>query len=146
MSGCVWEKIASYIANGHDYLKTYGTSVAYNGNTLKTTSTKYTTVYTNSESGQTDRDTASQLNFKNNTKIYGDAVRETNSEKAGTSEEGWNISSWKNDYSCFPALSYPFFERGGNLWRGSSAGIFSFARSHGDSSYANGLRAVLVNS
>ena len=146
MSGCVWEKIASYIANGHDYLKKYGASVAYNGNTLKTTSTKYTTVYTNSESGQTDRDTASQLNFKNNTKIYGDAVRETNSEKAGTSEEGWNISSWKNDYSCFPALSYPFFERGGNLWRGSSAGIFSFARSHGDSSYANGLRAVLVNS
>ena len=108
MSGAVWERTAAYVANGNENLKNIGESIAYNGNTLKTESTKYTTVYPFNEKDSkgnaiTNIDTASQQNFVANSKIYGDAVRETNSGKAGTSEEGWNYSSWTSDYSSFPA-------------------------------------------
>ena len=108
MSGTVWERTAAYVSNGNGSLKNNGASIAYNGNALKEESTKYTTVYPFNEKDSkgnkiTNIDTASQQNFVANSKIYGDAVRETNSGKAGTSEDGWNYSSY------FPALSYPLF-------------------------------------
>ena len=150
MSGTVWERTAAYVANGNESLKYNGTSIAYNGNTLKTESTKYTTVYPFNEKDSegnaiTNIDAASQQNFVANSKIYGDAVRETNSGKAGTSEDGWNYSSWTSDSSYFPALDYPFFLRGGYLWSGSHAGVCVFYRSNGGSDYYYGFRAVLVN-
>ena len=137
MSGTVWERTAAYVANG-------------NGNTLKTESTKYTTVYPFNEKDSkgnkiTNIDTASQQNFVANSKIYGDAVRETNSGKAGTSEDGWNYSSWTSNYSCSPALRHPFFIRGGYFWDGSRAGVCAFYRHLGDSNYHDGFRAVLVS-
>ena len=143
MAGTVWERTAAYVANGNESLK-------YNGNTLKTESTKYTTVYPFNEKDSegnkvTDIDIASRQNFVANSKIYGDAVRETNSGKAGTSEEGWNYSSWTSDYSFFPALLYPFFVRGGSLWDGSPAGVCAFYRNNGNSIYYYGFRAVLVS-
>ena len=149
MSGTVWERTAAYVANGNGSLRGNGASIAYNGNTLKTESTKYTTVYPFNEKDSkgnaiTNIDTASQQNFVANSKIYGDAVRETNSGKAGTSEEGWNYSSWTSDYSYFPALYFPFFSRGGYLWDGSHAGVCAFHRRAGNSTYYNGFRAVLV--
>ena len=109
MAGTVWERTAAYVANGNGNLRGQGASIAYNGNTLKTESTKYTTVYPFNEKDSegnkvTDIDIASRQNFVANSKIYGDAVRETNSGKAGTSEEGWNYSSWTSDYS-FPSLA-----------------------------------------
>ncbi len=150
MSGTVWERTAAYVANGNGNLRGQGSSIAYNGNTLKTESTKYTTVYPFNEKDSegnaiTDIDTASRQNFVANSKIYGDAVRETNSGKAGTSEDGWNYSSWTSDYSYFPALSGPFFVRGGYLWSGSRAGVCAFHRSVGNSYYDLGFRAVLVS-
>ena len=114
MSGGAWERTSSYVANNHENLKIFGESVAYQGVNLKTTSTKYTTVYPHNEAGETNIDTLSQKNFANNTKIYGDAVRETTSNTAGTSTSGWNTSAWNADYSRFPALSDPFFLRGGD--------------------------------
>ena len=150
MSGTVWERTAAYVANENVNLRGQGSSIAYNGNTLKTESTKYTTVYPFNEKDSegnaiTDIDTASRQNFVANSKIYGDAVRETNSGKAGTSEDGWNYSSWTSDYSCFPALYTPFFIRGGYLWDGSLAGVCAFNRTNGVSGYGNGFRAVLVS-
>ena len=150
MSGTVWERTAAYVANGNGSLKNNGASITYNGNTLKEESTKYTTVYPFNEKDSegnkvTDLDTASQQNFVANSKIYGDAVRETNSGKAGTSEDGWSYSSWTNDNSYFPALSYPFFYHGGSLWENFSAGTCAFYRSNGGAYSSFGFRAVLVN-
>ena len=150
MSGTVWERTAAYVANGNETLRGKGKSIAYNGNTLKTESTKYTTVYPFNEKDSegnkvTDIDIASRQNFVANSKIYGDALRETNSGKAGTSEDGWNYSSWTNDCSCFPALGAPFFYRGGSCWSGSHAGVCAFNRHDGRGTYSNGFRAVLVS-
>ena len=150
MAGTVWERTAAYVANGNGSLKYNGTSIAYNGNTLKTESTKYTTVYPFNEKDSegkvlTDIDTASRQNFVANSKIYGDAVRETNSGKAGTSASNWYYSSWTSDYSYFPALYYPFFDRSGVFWDGSHAGMCAFYRVGGYSHFNCGFRAVLVN-
>ena len=48
MSGGTWERTAGYVANGNGNLKSFGRSLSYDGETLKTESTKYTTVYPNS--------------------------------------------------------------------------------------------------
>ena len=150
MSGTVCERTAAYVANGNRNLRDCGESIAYNGNILKTESTKCTTVYPFNEKDSegnkvTDLDIASRQNFVANSKIYGDAVRETNSGKAGTSASDWYYSSWTSDYSSFPALGSPFFTRGGNLLNGSSAGVCAFDRNSGGSYYFGGFRAVLIN-
>ena len=150
MTGGIYERTAAYIANENENLKRYGESIAYNGNTLKEESTKYTTAYPFNELDSkgnkvTNLDTASQQNFVANSKIYGDAVRETNSGKAGTSASDWYYSSWTSDCSYFPALNGPFFLRGGHFWSGSRAGVCAFYRDNGNSSYNIGFRAVLVN-
>ena len=157
ISGCVWERTADFVSNGNANLLEFGKSlldeakVTYtiNGDTKVVTantgtSTKYVTIYPYSSPESSTIDTASQNNFKNNIKIYGDAVRETTSANAGTSNSGWYTSSWNSDYSYFPALYYPFFSRGGSLWYGTLAGAFAFSRSDGHSYYFDGFRAVLV--
>jgi len=144
LSGGLWEQMPAYIANGNGSLKSYGASVSYDGDTLRTTSTKYTTVYPSNDSGITNYDTASQTNYPLNKYIYGDAVRETCSSKAGTNESGWNTSSWYSDYSCFPGCGSTFFYRGGGFWSGTHAGLFAFARDDGGSSYSHGFHAVVV--
>ena len=150
MSGALWERTAAYVANENGNLKGNGASISYNENSLKKESTKYTMVYPYNEvdvegNKLTGIEIAGNQNFVANSKIYGDAVRETNSGKAGTSEDGWNYSSWTSDYSCFPALHYPFFLRGGYLWDGLHAGVCAFDRHSGNSRFSTGFRAVLVN-
>ena len=68
LSGGNWERTASYVANGHDYLLTYGGSVAYNQGVLKTTSTKYTMVYPHDSTvdNNTKQDTEENLNAASN--------------------------------------------------------------------------------
>ncbi len=82
-------------------------------------------------------DTASAANWKANTKIYGDGIRETST--AGTGR-----TSWHTDYSYFPAVNGPFSVRGGNYWDTDGAGLFYFSRDDGSSGYRNGFRSVLV--
>ena len=160
MSGGTWERTAGFISNGNGNLLTLGqslldeTKVTYtiSGNTKTVTpntgvSTKYATIYPYLSPESSTQDTASQNNFANNTKIYGDAVRETTSSNAGNTGEsntGWNISTWNSDYSSFPASDSPFFVRGGHFWNGSYAGSFAFNRRNGLSNCDNGFRAVLV--
>ena len=136
LSGGTWERTAGLVANNNDNLTNYGSSLL-NNEKNNSTSTKYVTVYQNNDSGITDYDTASKKNYEVNTKIYGDAIRETSTEGVGQ-------NSWYSDYSYFVGYYTPFFIRGGYLWTRSGAGLFYFDRTNGFSDYNVGFRAVLV--
>ena len=136
LSGGVWERTAGYVANGYNQLKDYGSSLTDSGTRI--TSTKYVTVYPHDTAEtSTDIDTKSRANYNVNKYIFGDAIRET-------STSGTGATSWKGDYSYFPALYYPFSARGGGLWVGSDAGLFYFHRNSGISYYGYGFRPVVV--
>ena len=138
MSGGTWERTAGLVNNGNENLATYGQSLLNALNNGK--SSKYVTAYpfdSSVDKNGANIDTASTANWKANTKIYGDGIRETST--AGTGK-----TSWYTDYSYFPAVDTPFSRRGGYLWDGEGAGLFSFYRSHGDSNCSNGFRSVLV--
>ena len=138
MSGGTWERTAGLVNNGNENLTKYGQSLMNALNNGK--SSKYVTVYPHDSSVDktgANIDTASAANWKANTKIYGDGIRETST--AGTGK-----TSWHTDYSYFPAVGDPFFVRGGGFWYGEVAGLFSFNRGTGRSSYASGFRSVLV--
>ena len=136
-SGGIWERTAGYIANGNGNLKTYGASVAYDGDSLKTESTKYTTVYPDGQEDNANIDESSKINYQTNKYIYGDGIRETSTEGTGT-------TSWNGDYSYFPALYSAFTIRGGHPWSGNSGGGFYFTCGGGSSHYCNGFRSVLI--
>ena len=144
MSGGVWERTAGYTANGNWNLVGYGASLT--DSRQRTTSTKYVTVYPHNADDKDNTskgiDALSKANFTTNKYIYGDAIRETST--GDSDKDNWYISAWNGDYSYFPALYYPFSVRGGNLWDGSSAGLFSFHRTSGSSYYSSGFRPVLV--
>ena len=140
ISGGLWERTATYVPNATNTrkeLENYGKSIAYDeGGNLRQTSTKYTMVYPKGEKSTTVDD-ASTENYKANTKIYGDCVRET-------STGGVNSTSWNGYYSFFVGWDGPFAIRGGSYGNGTYAGCFAFSRYHGGSSYNNGFRAVLI--
>ena len=137
MSGGTWEKSAAIVNNGTDSgnLNTYGKAIMNALNNGK--SSEYVTVYPTGESKGQSLDDASKSNYAANTKIYGDAIRET-------STAGLGQTSWYSDYSSFVGAHGPFFERGGNSWSTSGAGLFFFARGNGASNYGYGFRSVLV--
>ncbi len=145
LSGGTWERTAAYVANSHGNLKDYGASIAYDGSSLKTASTKYTTTYpfdsstdnTGIADNDTNLNTASSNNYKKNTLIYGDGIYETSTTGTGS-------SSWYSDSSYYPGLYYSFSVRGGSLWYGSNAGLFYFYRNGGISDSYGGFRAVLT--
>ena len=138
MSGGTWERTAGLVNNENENLATYGQSLLNALNNGK--SSKYVTVYPHNASvdkNGANIDTASTANWKANTKIYGDGIRETST--AGTGK-----TSWYTDYSYFPAVFGPFSARGGYLWDGEGAGLFCFSRTDGNSNYYDGFRSVLV--
>ena len=136
LSGGMWERTAGLVANGNGNLTNHGSSLLNNGKS-DSTSTKYVTVYPSNDSGITDLDIASQKNYTKNTQIYGDAIRET-------STDGIKQNSWYSDYSYFVGYYTTFFDRGGYLWNGSGAGLFSFTRRDGYSYYYIGFRSILI--
>ena len=138
MSGGTWERTAGLVNNGNENLATYGQSLLNALNNGK--SSKYVTAYpfdSSVDKNGANIDTASTANWKANTKIYGDGIRETST--AGTGK-----TSWYTDYSYFPAVGSPFSIRGGDLWNGEGAGLFYFYRNGGNSDYDGGFRSVLV--
>ena len=138
MSGGTWERTAGLVNNGNENLATYGQSLLNALNNGK--SSKYVTAYpfdSSVDKNGANIDTASTANWKANTKIYGDGIRETST--AGTGK-----TSWYTDYSYFPAVGCPFSVRGGSLWDGEGAGLFYFNRHNGVSSSSVGFRSVLV--
>ena len=138
MSGGTWERTAGLVNNGNENLATYGQSLLNALNNGK--SSKYVTAYpfdSSVDKNGANIDTASTANWKANTKIYGDGIRETST--AGTGK-----TSWYTDYSYFPAVDSPFSKRGGSFWNGEGAGLFFFNRVNGSSNYHDGFRSVLV--
>ena len=107
MSGGAWEYVAGYVNNGHGSLISYGSSLV-NGDA------KTKNVY--SKGSSDDRNS----NYSANSGKYGDAVYET-SANGNTSDR-----SWYGDYSYFPSVNNPFFERGGDYGDGTNAGVFAF--------------------
>ncbi len=145
LSGGGWERVTSYIANENKNLSTYGKLIAYNGDILKTESTKYTMVYPHDSTldnkdvtiTEENLNKAREANYKKNLKIYGDAIRETS--MLGTANTSWN-----GDYSGFASLSNPFVRSGGNFWNNSGAGRFCFDSYDGDSTYSGGIRPIVI--
>ena len=145
LSGGAWERTTGYVANGKGQLKDYGAAIAYEGDTLRTISTKYTTVYphnstydsTSISDTETNLNTAGTNNWLANTLIYGDAIRETSTGGTGN-------TSWYGDASNFPGLNNPFSLRGASYYGGSAPGLFCFYRHSGGSAYYYGFRAVVV--
>ena len=138
MSGGTWERTAGLVNNENENLATYGQSLLNALNNGK--SSKYVTVYPHNASvdkNGANIDTASTANWKANTKIYGDGIRETST--AGTGK-----TSWYTDYSYFPAVNSPFSGRGGTFWDADGAGLFYFYRDVGVSNCRGGFRSVLV--
>ena len=135
MSGGAWERSAAIVNNGNKNLNTYGKAIMDALNNGK--SCEYVTVYPNGETSGQSIDDASKSNYTANTKIYGDAIRET-------STDGLGQTSWHSDYSYFVGGYGPFFIRGGGCWSTSAAGLFFFNRHVGSSYYSGGFRSVLV--
>ena len=135
MSGGAWERTAAIVNNGNENLNIYGKAIMNALNNGK--STEYVTVYPKGETSGQSLDDASKSNYIANTKIYGDAIRET-------STTGLGQTSWYSDYSYFVGAGSPFFIRGGDCWDTSGAGLFCFSRHGGDSHYVYGFRSVLV--
>ena len=135
MSGGAWERTAAIVNNGNENLNTYGKAIMNALNNGK--SSEYVTVYPNGETSGQSLDDASKSNYTANTKIYGDAIRET-------STAGLGQTSWYSDYSYFVGANSTFFVRGGYYWRTSGAGLFYFTRNNGYSNYYAGFRSVLV--
>ena len=135
MSGGIWERSAAIVNNGNGKLNTYGKAIMNALNNGK--SSEYVTVYPTGESKGQSIDDASKFNYAANTKIYGDAIRET-------STAGLGQKSWYSDYSYFVGTYGPFFLRGGSYWVTSGAGLFYFDRADGSSLYNYGFRSVLV--
>ena len=135
MSGGAWERTAAIVNNGNENLNIYGKAIMNALNNGK--SSEYVTVYPKGETSGQSIDDASKSNYTANTKIYGDAIRETSTTGVGQ-------TSWYSDYSYFVGAYGPFFIRGGGYWDRGEAGLFSFGCNVGDSSYGTGFRSVLV--
>ena len=135
MSGGTWERSAAIVNNGDGNLNTYGKAIMNALNNGK--SSEYVTVYPKGETSGQSLDDASKSNYAANTKIYGDAIRETSTAGVGQ-------TSWYSDYSYFVGALSPFFICGGDYWYTSVAGLFCFARHDGSSDYGYGFRSVLV--
>ncbi len=102
MSGGAWERTAAIVNNGNDNLNNYGKAIMNALNNGK--SSEYVTVYLNGETSGQSIDDASKSNYTANTKIYGDAIRET-------STAGLGQTSWYSDYSYFVGLRSVFLTR-----------------------------------
>ena len=130
ISGGTTERAAGYIYNGNRQLSSYGSSFTTG------TSNKYSTVYPYSDEGA-DEDEKGRNNYKLNTKIYGDAIKET-------STDGMFSTSWNGDYSYYPRTDYPFFTRGGAFTYEKNAGSLAFYIANGYCSPRIGFRCVLI--
>ncbi len=151
MNGGTWEQISAFISNGNKNLVDYSKSLLEETNiTIANTghSTKYVTIYPydqNYDKGSASNDeTAGPKNFIKNTKIFGDAVRETTGSKAGTLETGRENSSWNGDFSLFPNGKNAVWYRGGRWDVESKGGGFAFYNIYGFSGVDYSFRAVLV--
>ena len=140
LSGGSWERTSAMINNKEKNLYIYGNELMKNLNNGG--SSKYVIVYPydfNEDSiTSANIDNASLLNYDKNSKIYGDAIRET-------SIKGIGESSWGSDFSYFTSKNMMFSARGGDYGSKTKSGLFAFHRADGTSFYGRGFRSVLVS-
>ena len=140
LSGGSWERTSAMINNKEKNLYIYGNELMKNLNNGG--SSKYVIVYPydfNEDSiTSANIDNASLLNYDKNSKIYGDAIRET-------SIKGIGESSWGSDFSYFTSKNMVFSARGGDYGSKTKSGLFAFHRADGTSFYGRGFRSVLVS-
>ena len=140
LSGGGYERMAAYLTNGSAELATNASSFADTTVDIegyKTKSTKYVTVYPYDTS--TDEGVNNYAVYKNAGYGYGDAILETSANGQVNT-----ATSWFGDYSVFICKDSPFFYRGGDYSRGSTAGIFDFNRSPGMAYDTFTFRVVLI--
>lgn len=143
MSGGVWERLASYMTNGHDNLTKNASTIASvqldrneDGYLLK--STKYLTVYpfdVDDSNIQKNYDVYESL--ASDSYGYGDAILETSTKGSGS-------TSWNGDMSNYLFYDDLLFIRGGNNYNGNSAGIFAFNSAGGGANSQLGFRSILI--
>ena len=127
MSGGAYERVASYVNNGHTNLTKYG------ANMVNSSNIRNKQVYPSTVS---DGTYAGEANYELAASIYGDAVYETSIVAYGR--------GWCYDGSYFPDGYSPFFERGGFCNIAPSAGVFCFYNDNGFSYNAyDGFRPVV---
>lgn len=124
MAGGAWEYVAGYLSE---------ITAFTNYTTLNSAEPKYKDVYAGTSSDRPP-------NYKANTGKYGDAVYETSSSGASSTD------SWDSSYSSFPDSSVPVLVRGGSASVGSNSGVFAFGRNSGLAASYNGFRPVVLSS
>ena len=140
LCGGAWEFVAAYINNGYKRLNLYG-GIEENflcENSERTT--KYKTVYKNSDGDDGQKVYNRQFaydNYEMNTEKRGDAIFET-------STLGYGNNSWNTNSSFFAQQDAPFFTRGGDFASGTGSGIFSFNCVNGQSTAGHTYRVVLI--
>lgn len=77
-----------------------------------------------------------------NNGMLGDATKEVANTKENAS--GGDKGLWYNDYSAFPTVNAPWFERGGSGAGGAKAGILHFGRGNGAANTNGSSRSVLA--
>ena len=142
MSGGAWERTSGLATNGNEDLTKCGkiliNEVTKNEGDSKTyESTPYVTVYPSNDLKITNIESAATENYKINTSIYGDAIREI-------STTGVGHTSWYEGHSNFVGYNKRFFSLGGYYWDKSVAGLFCFYLNNGYSSFDYGFRTVIV--
>ena len=134
MVGGLWEQVMGNMvdASGKFYPSSSGTF---------SPNSKYYDSYLYDSYGTCDGATPANTGCKNHARgKLGDATRETLST-FGTSLNGaWYPTS----YSHFPYATLSWFYRGGRAADGANAGVFSFYRFPGGSSWYYGFRVVLA--
>ena len=132
MSGGAAEYVSSYL-----YYNKMPYANILNESMNRQYGTEFTTVYNCDTSGASDP----KKNYNYNSSRYGQAIWET-------SEEGYENTSWYNDYSVFPN-NYPlvpnmaFLTRGGNYANGDNAGLFCFSSFVGNGDSTISFRVTL---
>ena len=130
MSGGAWEYVMGVLADSNGNPRS-GSSATYNsGFNGSLNSGEKTDGKPFPDSKYYDKYTVTSASSCTDAECKGHALGET--------------AGWYGDYAFFVTSSYPWFERGGYYYYGTSAGVFDFDVYYGCSRNFNSFRVVLV--
>ena len=131
LSGCSWERVASYIDNENESIENYGASLKEAATNKPYMVDVYDSV---TKSG---KESIQSEEYEVGKKYYGDAVYET-------SGDCLQRNGWFYDWTSYPYAEYPFFARGCAWGNNGDSGIFYYNADKGEKYENNGFRPVLV--
>ena len=136
MSGGTWERVMG------NYNNLEGSS-GFTADEVRQIDSKYITRYETPSN-----EMLNGIGMDYDARVYGDGVYETsngaNRYKGNDEWEGIPNGSWYGEYSYLPYLSYPWLNRGGDWYNGSSVGVFSFDNGNGNADVYYSFRPVLA--